>query len=379
VIVDEMDLVSQLKDAAPLRPEAYERARTTLRAAMAEPEPARVPEMVPVPPAAPLRGRGLSRPSNRRRGALGARGKVGIGAGIGAVAAGVAVALAATSAPQPAAPARAASAARKAPAVGSSLVSLAAFIMAGDGSLPGDASLIIRHQPTPAGPMEITYNLYTDSGAYYVVDAAGEGGRYAAAARKALTAAVAGHANLAYGSGGIREVAAARYAATGDLAAAREQMNNAMRNNDYYDSLAQRKAIWARGAAARAKIEREKGIRVPLTMPTGKRLQEDIDSTIWGNSFDALSQGAGSPQVRAGVLRLLSTVPEVTVANSRTDGKPTLTLTAVFGVGDSEVLTINARTGMPVSFASRLTGVKPVLDTFQVSRVTLAAVEAGRF
>jgi hypothetical protein len=251
--------------------------------------------------------------------------------------------------------------------------------MAGDANLPGDASLIIRHQPTPAGPMEITYNLYTDSGAYYAVDAAGEGGQYAAAARKALTAAVAGHANLAYGSGGIREVAAARYAATGDLATAREQMTNALRNNDYYDSLAQRKAIWASGAAARTQLEQAKGIKVPLTMPTGKSLQEDINSTIWDNSFDALSQGAGSPQVRAGVLRLLSTVPEVTVANSTTGGRPTLTLTAVFGVGDTEVLTINARTGMPVSYASRLTGVKPVLDTFQVSRVTMADVEAGKF
>ena len=35
MIVDEMELVSRLKDVEPLRPEAFEQARTVLRAAMA--------------------------------------------------------------------------------------------------------------------------------------------------------------------------------------------------------------------------------------------------------------------------------------------------------------------------------------------------------
>ncbi len=368
--MDEMDLVSQALDVTPWRPEAYERAQTMLRGAMAESGPG--PEAAPVPAAVPVRGRGVSRARHRRRGTL-----VGIGAGIGAVAAAVAL-FVATSTPQHAAPAGPAA---KAPAgnskVNSKLMSLAAFIMASSGPLPGDASLIIRTQPTPAGPAEITYNLYTDSGAYYAVDAKGAGAYYAAEAKKALTAAVAHDDNFAYG--GVREVAAARYAATGNLATARERMNNALGNNDYYDSLAERKAIWAKGAAAREELEKEKGIKVPFTMPTGKSLREDIDSTIWDNSTDALSQGAGSPQVRAGVLRLLSTVPEVTVADSTTGGQPTLTLTALFAGDGSEVLTINAKTGMPISYASRLPGIKPVMDTFQVSRVTMADVEAGKF
>jgi len=386
-MVDEMDLASQALDVAPLRPEAYERARARLRGAMAE-SGAR-PEAAPA--VAPLRG-GRARGPHRgpRRGRLGTRGKVGIGAGIGVLAAGVAVALAVTSAPQPTTPAGAAGSAKSAgpgksagpvssaPVTNSKLMSLAAFIKANDGgSLPGDASLIIRNQPTPAGPVEITYNLYADSGAYYAIDAQGEGPQYVAGAKQALTAAVNDHDNLAYG--GAREVAAARYAAAGDLAAAREQMNNALGNNDYYLPLAERKAIWAKGAAARAELEKEKGVKIPFKMPTGKVLQEDIDSTIWDNSFDALSQGAGSPQVRVGVLRLLSTVPEVTVANSTTDGQSTLTLTADFFNDGSEVLTINAETGMPISYASSLTGVKPVTDTFQVSRVTMADVEAGKF
>ena len=368
--VDEMDLVSELLDVTPWRPEEYERARAMLRGAMAESGPR--PEAAPVPAVAPVRGRGVSRARHRRRGTL-----VGVGAGIGAVAAAAAL-FVATSTPQHAAPAgRAAQAPAGNSTVNSKLMSLAAFVMASSRPLPGDASLIIRTQPTPAGPAEITYNLYTDRGAYYAVDAKGPGARYAAEAKKALTAAVAHGDNGAYG--GVREVAAARYAATGNLATARERMNNALHNNDYYDSLAERKAIWAKDAAARKEIEKEKGVKIPFTMPTGQRLREDIDSTIWDNSTDALSLGAGSPQVRAGVLRLLSTVAEVTVTNSATGGQPTLTLTALFAGEGSEVLTINAKTGMPISYASRLPGIKPVTDTFQVSRVRMADVEAGRF
>jgi hypothetical protein len=364
VTVDEMDLASRALETEPWRSEEYEQARAVLRGAMAESEPR--------PEVTPLRGRAR----DRRRAALGVRGKVGIGAGIGAVAAAVAV-FVAMSAP-PATPAGSAgSASHQAPTAKSPLVSLAAFVMASSGSLPGDASLIIQHQPTPYGPVEITYNLYSDSGAYYATGARGEGARYAAQARRALTTAVNHHENLAYG--GAREVAAARFAATGDLAAARKRMTNAIANNDYYLPLAQRKVIWAKGAKQRAEIEKMKGVKIPFKMPVGQTLQEDINNTIWNNSFDALSQGAGSPQVRAGVLRLLATVPEVTVAKSTTGGQPTLTLTAAFFNDGTEVLTINAKTGMPVRYDSRLKGIKPVLTTFQVSRVTMADVRAGKF
>ena len=180
--MDEMDLAGRALEAAPWRQEEYDRARAVLRGAMTE--SAAPQEAAPASTVTPF--------ANRRF-ALGTRGKVGvgIGAGIAAVAAGVAVMLAGTSAPPPAAPAGALS---HAPAAGSKpsskLMSLAAFIVAGDSSLPGDASLIIRDQPTPAGPVEITYNLYADSGAYYAVDAQGEGAKYAAQARRALTAAV---------------------------------------------------------------------------------------------------------------------------------------------------------------------------------------------
>src|SRR5262249_1164610 len=136
----------------------------------------------------------------------------------------VAVMFVATSGPQTAAPAGSrasggdAASASQAPAVDSRLVSLAAAIMAGDGSLPGDASLVVKVRTIESGSPHAAYNLYTDAGAYYVTDT-----------RNQLRAAIAHHDNLADGSQ-AREVAAARYAASGDLATARDRMVNATPN-----------------------------------------------------------------------------------------------------------------------------------------------------
>jgi hypothetical protein len=376
VTTDEMDLVSQALDVTPWRPEAYERARAVLQEAMAEsgprPEAARGPAAVPV--AAPAPRRGFSPAGHSRRGTLGTRGKIGIGAGIGAIAAGVAVALAVTSTPQPARPtaqpaARTGSAAQG-PAVNSKLISLAAFIKANDnGPLPGNASLVIDTQVIGGKLMQVLYALYTDSGDMYTGDN-----------KQTLMAAVADHANQA-DSTNAREIAAANYAATGDLATARVRMVDAL-PNDFFLPLAEREKIWAEGAAARQALLREKGDKTPLTMPTGQALQDQINNSLWTASTIALSWGAGDPEIREGVLRLLSTIPEVTVANSTTGGQPTLTITAgpaVFGNSGDQVLTVNARTGIPVSSVSNSTGVPAAVQTDQVSRVTLANIEAGKF
>ena len=55
-------------------------------------------------------------------------------------------------------------------------------------------------------------------------------------------------------------------------------------------------------------------------------LRADLDYAIWYNSINALTEGAGNPQVREGVLRVLSTIPEITVANATTGGQPTVDL-----------------------------------------------------
>ena len=372
MIVDEMDLASQALDVTPWRPEAYERARATLRGAMAESGP--VQEAAPVPAVAPVRGRGFSRAGNRRRGTLGARGKVGVGvgAGIGAVAAAAALVLVATSTPRPAAPTGSATPAPTAQAstANSKLMTLAALIKASDnGPLPGNASLVISKQVNGGKLMQVLYALYTDSGAMYTGDD-----------KQTLMTAVDKKENQADETN-VREIAAARYAATGDLATARVKMVDAL-PNDYFLSLAAREKIWAAGAAARQALMREKGIKTPLKMPTGKALQDDINNTLWTASTIALSWGAGDPEIREGVLRLLSTIPEVTVANSTTDGQPTLTITAgpaLFGDGSDQVLTVNAKTGIPISSVESGGGLPTAVETGQVSRVTLADIEAGKF
>ena len=116
-------------------------------------------------------------------------------------------------------------------------------------------------------------------------------------------------------------------------------------------------------------------------MPNGQALQNLINDSVWDNAVDALNWGAANPEIRAGVLRLLSTIPQVTVVKSTTGGQPTLTLTAgpALNDGGSQVLTIDARTGMPISSVVTLPQVSTSVETFQVSRVTLADIKAGKF
>lgn len=195
--------------------------------------------------------------------------------------------------------------------------------------------------------------------------------------------ALAHHQNLADGTE-ARQVAAARSAATGNLAAARLRMINVSRN---YLGLglspaAQHKA-WEQGLAAERTIYRAKGIKRQPARPTPTTLQEQADNLLWTNSVSALSEGGGSPQVRAGVLRLISTISGVAVANSVTGGQPTLTLTAgpeVFGGQGRQVLTISARTGMPISSSVGDLGpsTAPSMETYKVSPTTLSGIESGR-
>jgi hypothetical protein len=359
-MVDEMDLVGQLKAAAPLRPEAYERARATLRAAM-----------VTAPGAPRARSRRLSLLGGRR-GNLGTAGKVGLGAGIGAVAAAVAVALVVTSAPRSAAPGVAgpSGAGAQAPVAGSPLMTLAADIRATGASVPGNASLAIVSQVIGGKLMQVYYGLYTDAGALYSGDD-----------KQTLMSAVADHANQA-DSVDTREVAAARYAANGNLTTARDLMVNATPNwFALGQGTAARNAAWQKGLAQEWPILKAKGIKTPPKEPTGKALQADIDNYVWNNSIDSLTWGAANPQIRAGVLRLLSTLPEVTVVKSTTGGQPTLTLTAGPALldGGKQVLTINAKTGLPISSVVTLPQVATSVETYQVSRVTLAGIKSGKF
>jgi hypothetical protein len=250
--------------------------------------------------------------------------------------------------------------------------------------------------------------LFTDSGAYY-----------GASDKKGITAAVDHHESIAGGWGNPLDprpvVAAARYAATGDLTTARQGMLNAApvpwnaappavqlfsgwlpgsaQAHLLSLSPAARKKLWEKETAkheAFLKAFPGPGHAWPLPVPTVKTLRNVVNYEIWYNSINALTVGAGNPQVREGVLRVLSTIAEVTVANSTTGGQPTLTLTAApaligtAGIVPSglleQVVTISARTGIPISVVNRTPGQKSYsYTTFQVSRVSMSRVRAGRF
>jgi hypothetical protein len=301
---------------------------------------------------APVQGRESSLAGHRRRRTLGTGGKVSIGAGIGAVAAAAALVLVATSTPQPAA-----STAPTAPPTGSAappsgastgarppLVTLAAYLAA-EPAPKGDATLVERE----TGAARVTvWDLYADDGRYFF-----------AQTEAGLPAQVQKNNSQGDGWAG-QEVAAAIYAVKGDL------------------DTAELKMAW------------------PYATPVPKFSAQTEDNAVWENCEDALVAGSGNPQVRAGVLRLVSALPGISVTHGTVDGQPTLTLTAgAAELGDvgidkadpkaetgppyQEAITINADTGIPLGFVGGPAGHAAVTVTYVVTRVNLADIAAGKF
>jgi hypothetical protein len=365
-MVDELDLVSRLKDVPPLPPEAYEEARLTLQAALAV-----SPEAEPAQPPARRRSR-------RRAWVIG--GSAGLG--IAAAAAAVAVAVAATSSVpasrtgshgpvaggHPAASGRGNGHPAGAQAANAPLMRLAADLQAHTAPLPGNATLVFRTQTNAAGQSTGGgVDLYTDSGIYYY-----------ALTESGLPAVIAAHEDFG-GAGFAREVAAARYAVTGDLTTARQLMAVAPLDPGT------KQVPWGQWVANLKGAERRlhRKLHIPTQPPTAAQQAGIFDNRIWEDSLDALQAGAGQPEVRAGVLRLLSTLPEVKVTSRSVDGRALLTLTAgapATPPGYQEELTIDATTGVPIAFAGGEVGQRPeTTSTYRVSRVTVADIAAGRF
>lgn len=249
----------------------------------------------------------------------------------------------------------------------SPLTQLAAFIMASPRQQPGNATLVIRTTTLAKGDAQAgttrVFDLFTDRGAYYF-----------ARTRSGLPGQIAAHHAL---GGGIfaREIAAAKYAVHGDLAIARARMAggpNPPTKGMYPDAVAAKAAELgvkpAPGQSLRAAVNRA------LT-----------DESVWENSLDALVAGAGNAQVRAGVLRLISTVSGITVSHG-TSGRPATLVVARVMPGATpsiryrEALTLNAHTGIPIAFTGGAVGKAPdVTISYRVSRVTVTAVAAGKF
>jgi hypothetical protein len=279
----------------------------------------------------------------------------GVGAGAVAVAAVGAVALASAVPSAGTAPAGSAAAS---PGARQPLAELAALVAA-QANPKGDATLVEREQGAPGSATINVWDLYTDKGEYFF------------SRTEAGLPAQVRKDNSQAGGQFAREVAAATYAVHGNLGQALLMMAWSPSGGPAPSWLsAQVKHISAGGL--------------------------QIDNYVWEQSEDALVAGAGNPQVRAGVLRLVSALPGITVTHATVDGQPALTLTAgaaevgrtgvdkanpkaQTGPADHEAISINATTGIPLQLATGPAGRVTVGITYVVKRVSLAAVAAGKF
>ncbi len=223
----------------------------------------------------------------------------------------------------------------------------------------GDATLFERETAYPGKASINVWDLYADNGKYYF-----------SRTKSGLPAQVRDNNNQ---GGGLfaEEVAAATYAENGDLDTAALKM------------------AWAGSNTAPVPA----WIKAQLKHISEGNLQ--IDNYVWENSEDALVTGAGDPKVEAGVLRLVSVLPGITVTHGTVDGQPTLTITARGRVGDEfgkssasqgtpgpgyqEAMTINADTGIPVNMVGGTGTGAGVTVTYVVTRVSLADIAAGKF
>ncbi|WP_329244475.1 hypothetical protein OG417_47880 [Actinoallomurus sp. NBC_01490] len=334
-----MDLLNGLKAAEPVRPHAFEEARAVLRAAMAV-------EGVPETKTPP-----------RRRSRWGMRRTVGLSAAALAAAAAAAAVLVATSASTPGKPPAKA-------AANPILAKLAADISPLRAKAPGDATLEIRNQsPTSDALGGNGIGLFTDDGTYYW-------GNDKSALRRAIVAKSGGDDVFK------RDIAAALSAVKGDVDTARARMAVAnIAPGTHPDPERAREEKLKALAKARGKKY------VPPKPRTPEQQKEITDNHIWANAIDALIAAPENPQVRAGVLRIMATMPKVKVTKTTTAGQPTLTLADGWPVAGkfAEKLVINAGTGRPVALSSSGSDVRPSTTYYHTSRVTLADVEAGKF
>ena len=275
-------------------------------------------------------------------------------------------------APRPLAggPAASRAATPAAPTASSPLVLLADNLTASAGRPSGDATLIFRSTTFTDGQAPGSgFDLYTDRGPYYW-----------APTEQGLPAQIAAHHDLGDGLF-TREIAAAEYAVHGNLASARERMAYAPDPANAGKS----PAAQLSPALLKAKAQLLGVQAAPGQSLAAAYDKSFIDNWVWSDATDALEAGAGNPQVRAGVLRLLSTVSGIVVTHGTLDRQPTLVVTEVTpgadGNGSSAAaMTLNATTGVPLGYTDGLVGKAPdSTTTYQVSRVTVADIAAGRF
>ena len=163
------------------------------------------------------------------------------------------------------------------------LVKLVAYLVA-EPAPAGDATLVERETGDPGKASINVWDLYADKGEYFF-----------SRTEAGLPAQVKENKNQGDGMFG-REVAAATYAATGNVHTAALKM------------------AWPYPTPVPAWLSAQ------VKDITAGGMQ--LDNYVWENSEDALIAGSGNPQVRAGVLRLVSALPGITVTHGTSHGRP---------------------------------------------------------
>jgi hypothetical protein len=299
-------------------------------------------------------------------------------AAVGAAAAAVVLVVTSTSAPvsapgQHATAGGAPSATAKPPAaaVNPVLAQLAANIAVPQVALPGNATMEIRNQsPTSATPGANGIDLYLNDGTYYW-----------GYDQSDLLRSIASGQDVGQGAF-KRSIAAALLAAKGDIATGRAKMSVA-------NYVGGKPSATVNAQARQAEIEKLKAVakekHIKYTPPkplTPAQKQEQTDNLIWMNSNYALTAAPENPNVRAGVLRILATMPNVKVTHTTTAGKATLTLSDSWpklSGGDEESTVIDASTGLPIATSDRGAGQPASTFYYHPRRVSLAQVKAGNF
>ena len=251
---------------------------------------------------------------------------------------------------------------------------LSAKIALASATPTGDATLVIRRQTYPNSPEIDGADLYADNGDYYY-----------ATTLAGLPAIIKSGETVNDGStdSEVRDIAAANAALSGPIDLARQQMAIASyAPGTTPQSVTPTKTQLAQmPAALRQKLQQLQAAQA--ANPVTPKMSQ-ANGMIWDNSMDALQAGAGDPNVRAGVLKLLATIPQISVTQGTLNGQPTLNLTAALlksssGVYDED-LVIDANTGIPVEFIGGNVGQTPgVTVYYSISRVTVASIENGTY
>jgi hypothetical protein len=239
----------------------------------------------------------------------------------------------------------------------------------------GDATLVLRRQIYPNSPEIDGADLFADNGDYYY-----------SPTLSGLPAIIKSGETVDDEStdSEVRDIAAAK-AALGDepIDSVRYQMSIAN-----FDPAVLAHGKWNRvyapstsnlSAAVRAKL---KQVQATDEADDIQSVISHEDGMIWDNGMDALLAGAGDPQVRAGVLKLFATIPQITVTSGSLNGKPTLDVTASLLSSNQglyqEELILDASTGIPLEMVGGNQGQTPSVTVYYtISRVTVADVENG--